>query len=392
MTERVVPRRLVNVLIMLLTTAVFSYILCLRHGFLMDEILCVMFLDLIFFFLLAMTLENSRSLRLIRGNIATSYQKIMISYVLSCGLTVVCDFMPAFTKPVIVIPILLAVFGTYQIGLVSGLYFSAVLCIFGNDNLYEMLAYSFLVVFGCMLANFMKQKKYRIWVGMILFAVSVMLPSIFDYFYNKELNFTVLFWGIGTGIVLQFVLLILYRQPELESESDIPVMLEEMIKEDFPMAKEIRQFSKSEYNHAIRVSNISYRCALRIGADEKLAAAAGFYYRLGKLEGEPVVENGVKLAENHFFPEKVVQILREYGGEKELPSSLESAIVHMVDAVVKKLEVLDKQTMESEWNQDMVVYQTLNELSSKGIYDKSGMSMNLFLKLREQLVKEEGLL
>ena len=60
--------------------------------------------------------------------------------------------------------------------------------------------------------------------------------------------------------------------------------------------------------------------------------------------------------------------------------------------MVKKLEVMDKQTMQSEWNQDMLVYQTLNELSSKGIYDKSGMSMNLFLKIREHLVKEESLL
>lgn len=45
--------------------------------------------------------------------------------------------------------------------------------------------------------------------------------------------------------------------------------------------------------------------------------------------------------------------------------------------------------MASEWNQDMVIYQTLNEYSASGIYDQSGLGMNMFLKIREYLVNEE---
>ena len=64
----------------------------------------------------------------------------------------------------------------------------------------------------------------------------------------------------------------------------------------------------------------------------------------------------------------------------------------MVDGLIKKLEVLDSQTMSSEWNQDMVIYQTLNDFSAQGLYDKSGLSMNMFLKIREYLVNEKALL
>ncbi len=85
-------------------------------------------------------------------------------------------------------------------------------------------------------------------------------------------------------------------------------------------------------------------------------------------------------------------MISEYNGELALPSTTESAIVHMVDGLIKKLEVLDSQTMSSEWNQDMVIYQTLNDFSAMGMYDKSGLSMNMFLKIREYLVKEEKLL
>ena len=77
---------------------------------------------------------------------------------------------------------------------------------------------------------------------------------------------------------------------------------------------------------------------------------------------------------------------------ERLPSTKESAIVHMVDSLVTKIEVLGETTMANEWNQDMVIYQTLNEYSSRGVYDNSGISINQFLKIRERLVQEGDLL
>ena len=76
-----------------------------------------------------------------------------------------------------------------------------------------------------------------------------------------------------------------------------------------------------------------------------------------------------------------------------MPSSIESAIVQMVDGLIKKLEALDKTSkIEGGWNKEMVIYQTLNDFSAQGLYDQSGLSMNMFLKIREYLVKEEALL
>ena len=89
------------------------------------------------------------------------------------------------------------------------------------------------------------------------------------------------------------------------------------------------------------------------------------------------------------FPDAIIKILSEYNGEERLPTSKESAIVHMVDACLKKIELLMGNNLSSSWNQDMVIYQTLNELSATGIYDESGLSMNQFVKLRELLVREE---
>ena len=45
----------------------------------------------------------------------------------------------------------------------------------------------------------------------------------------------------------------------------------------------------------------------------------------------------------------------------------------------------------SQWNREMIIYQTLNEFSSSGIYDNSGLGMNQFLVIREYLTKVEML-
>ena len=81
-----------------------------------------------------------------------------------------------------------------------------------------------------------------------------------------------------------------------------------------------------------------------VGIKRESLSGAGFYYRIGRMEGEPYTENGVLLAQNACFPEELIQILREYNGELMAISTKESAIVHMVDKVVTKLDLLDKET------------------------------------------------
>ena len=102
-----------------------------------------------------------------------------------------------------------------------------------------------------------------------------------------------------------------------------------------------------------------------------------------------MIDNAIKIANDHCFPNDVIKIMSEYGGIVSLPSTKESAIVHMVDSVVTKVELFDSDSMSSSWNQNMVIYQTINELSQKGFYDNSGLTMNQFLIIREILANED---
>ena len=206
------------------------------------------------------------------------------------------------------------------------------------------------------------------------------------------MRISLFFLGATEGAFLCSLLAVFFHRAVKDRDAEITTQLDDIIDASFPLAKELARFSKKDYKHARRVSELAGDCAKAVDADEKVCRAAGFYYRIGILRGETIRESGVRIAEEQCFPESVIQIINEYKGEETLPSTVESAIIQMVDGVMKKVEVLDQTTMSSEWNQDMVIYQTLNEFSTNGMYDNAGMSMNMFLKIREYLVQEGDLL
>ena len=132
-----------------------------------------------------------------------------------------------------------------------------------------------------------------------------------------------------------------------------------------------------------------FRSAKAAGLDTALCAAGGFYYRIGQWQKHKSVMEGVEQALAMHFPEKLTNILYEYYGKLRHPQTPESALIHMVDALIVRLDHIKNDVADSEWNHEILIIQTLNELSSSGMYDESGLSMNHFLKIRDYLTKEE---
>ena len=249
----------------------------------------------------------------------------------------------------------------------------------------------FLLAGGCIAVTFFKEIRNRRWGIIFLFLYVFDCILIFSFIRTGQLNWNVLLFGACNGAVSAAGAWLLYQTLYRYLQNSRKQELERILKSEFGLVQAVSHFSQADYNHGRKVSEIARNCAALVGADPDVAAAGGFYYRIGRMEGEPYVENGVALARSNHLPREIVGILREYNGEQQLPSTLESAIVHIVDSVVAKFDVLDRATLSSSWNQDMLVYQTLNENSASGLYDQSGFSMNMFLKIRDYLIKEAEL-
>lgn len=393
MKEQYVAKRVVNMILIFLVAIIFSCIAGGRAGFYPDSFLALASLTVLFVLLFLFLLVHDRNRLKLSNNRETDYRRVMVGFLCSALIALSFFLFPEFMRPVMLIPLLMSAVGTEELAFCSSFFFCSVFGLAEKCSEYEILVYIILIVFGCVIARMMENEKVKVWYLLLIFALSVVIPVIFFYFSYQETSYVTIFTAFIPAVLTDLFAIFLYPVLTRQKEQEISHMLSDMVEDEYFLLQELKKFSRLEYRHAIRVSITAGKCAQIVNADSAVCKAAGMYYRIGILDGDPMVEHGVKRAKMNCFPERVTEILSEYYGIEKKPSTIESAIVQMVDGLIKKMEALEKiSKIENGWNKEMVIYQTLNEFSAQGLYDQSGLSMNMFLKIREYLVKEEALL
>ncbi len=356
-----------------------------------DRILTLAFLGVLYYVSLLTGMELCRRQSGWFYEKAGNYRQIALWHGISCGAAVGMAFLPEFARPVMLVAMGMAMASNSFFGLMFGIFHGMVYALCGQGDLYLFLCGVLLAAGGCLAAYFLDSRENLPWKAVFLFLYVFADVLICSYLAFGVLEWDVLAFGAGNGLVSAMAATLLYPGLSGRLRAAPRERLEKILQENFGLVQDVRNFSKTDYEHAKKVSMLAGACAKLVGADPDVASAGGFYYRLGRMVGEPFVENGVALARSSHLPRPVVGILSEYYGEEKLPSTVESAIVHIVDSLVAKFEVLEADTFSSTWNQDILVYQTLNEHSAAGMYDKSGFSMNMFLEIRDYLIKEAEL-
>ena len=392
MKDHFVAKRVFNIVAMFLITLLCTTLLAIRYKRFGDEIAIYLLVDIIFFSIFWFELELWRTQGGIASNRETTFRRILFGYLISWVILLVSSFFPEFLKPVLLVTIVMGALSAQVISVTVGFFLNAMLFIVSEGSMHDLVLCSLMILLGSMLSEAASRKRLALWYELILLSISTAFPGLFYFLAYREGRISWLLFGALEGLVIDLLFLMFYPRLTAIRDNEVSNMLEDMLDESYPMARELYGFSRKDYEHARRVSDLSARCAQLVEADAAVCAAAGFYYRIGVIEGGSIAENGLRIAQRECFPDAVVNIIGEYNGELTLPSTIESAIIHMVDALIKRLEVFDADTISSNWNQDMVIYQTLNDFSAQGMYDKSGLSMNMFLKIREYLVNEEALI
>ena len=391
MSDRFVAKRYLNLIGILFVTVAGTMALSLLHGSYLDELFVFLLLDGIFFVFLLPFLEHGRMNREFSANRETTFRRIFWGYLLVWLLMTAGSYLPEFLKPAMASAFLMSACGTQLISVYTGLFLNTIVCLVQGSSSYELICYVLLLLCGCMLADSAEKGRLRFWHSLSVVLASAVLPALFAYLCYQELRMRLLIFGALEGIFVAIFFRFCYLPAHMETEDEVPNLLDDILEESYPLKREFRQFSQAAYEHARRVSLLTRACARLVGADEKLCAAGGFYYHAGIMEGDAVAESGVHLAQRECFPERLIQILGEYQGEQLPISTVESAIVHMVDGLLERIEAQKKQGTSEDWDQAIFIYRTLNDFSSQGLYDRSGLSMNMFLKIREYLVNQETL-
>lgn len=390
--ERFITKRMMKLVYLACITPLSGLLFAAVHRMSIDNALSLIFIDILFAILFIFYLESSRLHKKDRPDSAEDYQRMCEYYTAGIVLLLLASFFPGYTAPVFILAFLLAAGLDREQALVVMLFFIAQMGQGGNMTTGNAACYLMMALLGIIVTSMYDQKEYRRYAEIMTLALSIAVPVLFYYLEEGIPTVKLLGFSCFSGVLSILGMHFLYDILHFRLAHFGEISLDTIVDPSFHLVREIKKYSQVDYNHGIRVSRIAAHCAANVGVDVKLAAVGGFYYRLGKLGGEPFIENGVKIAQNNCFPNEIITILSEYEGEMRPISTIESAIVHITDTLVTKFELLDRTTLSSSWNRDMVIYQTLNEKSASGIYDHSGLTMNQFIKIREFLSKEEELL
>jgi len=391
MTEHVSRKRIRKMIAIFIVMAVFSLVLSVLKELLLDQLLCIVMLDFVFFAILTFLLEHQRLAGRLSGNKTTDYNRILLGIILASLLGAICGFLPEFTRPILAIAIVMTGFSSEWLGLCVSIYYSIILSIICEMSVYELLCYLVLSLSCSMLFAAWDNPKLKKSFMLIVCCLQTIVPTIFYYLEYGTYALSILLISLVLGLVLTISLGLIYEKVRYFREHEIDNILMDMLDEEYALAKELHRFSDKEYEHAKLVSKVARDCAKIAGADEILCAVGGLYYRIGIIKGEQIAENGELVAAEKCFPEKVYRIIREYYGIIDLPSTPESAIVQMIDGVLCRIEEMYANDEMNDWNRDMAIYHTLTEFSSNGMYNNANLSMHKFLEIREYLVKEEPL-
>lgn len=381
--------RILPVLGILISAFTAAGMLCYVNELELNQIICVIFLVIAFMPLIIFELAFERRREMLGKNNQTTFQRAMSGFFICCLVMLGISFMPEYFRPVILLPIIMSGFSNDVLGLITGMFFNILLAFTTGGSFYELLAYTMLVLVGGMLSKMIKYVEYRLFAALLYLFSSILFPNIFSYYANETIEFSNLGLGLINGIVVAIYVIVLYPNIREKTNREKHYYYGDILADEYSTVRAIRSASPVNYYHARKVSEIACKYALQLELDADLAAAAGFYYRLGKWQGGPPIEKGVQMATKLCFPEELIQILREYNATDDLPSTPESALVHIIDGVLTKLERSKAEIETSQWNKEVLIHQTLNDFSSAGYYDKSGLSINTFIKIREWLLKEE---
>ena len=381
-------KRMSNLILLLLVSVILPAASGYLHKTRLSHVILWIVISLMFFLCFIIYLEHERVCGTMAMGMSNDYSLLAFVYLVCLLVSCALSFLPAYWAPVLAVSALCNAAFRTRMGLVLAVYFALLTALFSEGSAYVVIAYMLLAVIGVFFVELFMQEELRIWVNILVMSMSSVIPTCCNYLEYNYLNAYTLLAALAGSFLSLFALRFVPKLRNRESVTET-ISLDTVMDERFHLRKEIERYSTIDYNHALKTSNVARRLAEALGADEKLARAGGFYYRVGKLEGEPFIENGVQLAQSNCFSERLVAILAEYNGVNKRPSSTESAIVQIADMIVTKFDLLDKDTFSSGWNREIVIYQTMNEKSAEGLYDESGLSMNQFLTIREMLVKED---
>lgn len=336
-------------------------------------------------------MEQSREEKRLLFDNAGHMWRFVLLYLCCLAGSVVFPLLPAGGWPYLVIFIGMMLYSDQIIGILTGALFLMLTILLGEGNgNVEFFIYFVSGLVGIMVFSYINE-AFKIYLPlMISLLVQMVCLCIREVlFVNEKLSIQMFVIPLVNSMVCLILLLILlkifsfstfYKKRDIYMDINDP---------EWQLLVELKESSKEEYYHAVHTAYLCDRIARRLGLDDAVVKACGYYHRIGMLKGENTWETVGAILEENQFPLRVREIIREYIDKKERIVSKETVVLLFSDTVISSIQYLFSKNPQVELDYQKLIGAIFKKKIESGIIDYSNISMKEIQEMNKILVEEK---
>ena len=156
-----------------------------------------------------------------------------------------------------------------------------------------------------------------------------------------------------------------------------------------PLLVKLKEHSKDEYYHAIHTAYLCDRIAKKLGLNDAVTKAGGYYHKIGILKGESSWENAKEILEENQYPEMVLNILKEFLDKQEKIIMKETVVLLMADTVISSISYLFSKDSSAKIDYEKLVQAVFKKKTEGGLLNSSSISIGELEEMKKILTEEK---
>lgn len=319
------------------------------------------------------------------------YGKFILFYTAALALSLLFPLLPVSGWPFLVVFVILSLFSNSISGLVAGsvcLMLPIMLGSGGNSRIFMLYFFSGLVgilVFSRLNEDF----KVGLPVFISLVCLTVCLSANIVLFEQEKLSISQ-FTFVAINLMVNFILLLItlkiFNGSVLHQYRDRYMDLNDP---EFPLLVQLKEYDKAEYYRAIHTAYLGDRIAKRIGINDVVVKACGYYHRIGIIRGENSWENVKEICEEYRIPEDTRKILKEYLNKAGKVVAKETTVLMFADCIVTTILDEFQKDPKAELDYKQIIDNVFNRKLETGALSESDISIAQIREMRKIFKAEQ---
>ncbi len=320
-----------------------------------------------------------------------NYGRFTVFYLMGLALSLLFPLLPISGWPFLIIFVLLSLFSNSISGLVAGsvsLMLSVMLVSNGSIRgffLYFISGLVGIVVFSRLNESF----KVGIPAFISLLCLTICLMVNVILFEREGLSlaqFIIIPINLMVNFILLLIILKIFSNDVIHKEKYQYMDLNDP---EFPLLVQLKDLSKEEYYHAVHTAYLCDKIAKRLGYDDTVVKACGYYHRIGILKGEVTWENTQEICMEYRIPYEVRKILEEYMVPSQTIVSKETMVVLFTDYIVTSISHLFAKNSKAELDYEKIIDTIFNNKMKSEKMWKNSMSLGELREMRKIFSEEK---